>query len=117
MTDSIKQPQGSERRVHPRYDYSAQCSLTIAQQLKIMGQVNNISRGGAYVSLDIHCPENYHTMPMRLAFNAENGNSNITLEAECKIVRADDGGLGLIFSEEDLKQIHNLIDQIESNAA
>ena len=109
----MKQPHGSERRVHPRYDYCARCSLTIAEQLKIIGKVANISRGGVYVALDYHCPESFHSMPMQLIFSADEDSEPIVIEAECRVARADNGGLGLVFSKLNSNAINRLIDLIE----
>lgn len=106
---------GSERRRFVRYTLKATADVVFGDGVIKHGDLENISTGGMFLNLDYDIPKKLQSEKLRASIRAIFSGEEVTIEAECSIVRVEPGGLAVFFSaidSDNRKILHDLIGEL-----
>jgi c-di-GMP-binding flagellar brake protein YcgR len=113
---------GTERRQFVRYQLKATADVVFDNRVKEQGEIDNISTGGMFLRLDNEVPKKLLDKKVHASINAISSGQEVTIEAECSIVRITSDGVALYFSSMDSSNrqllrdlIHELYDMVHES--
>ena len=98
---STNNSSGSERRRFVRYKLKATAEVMFDNQVKEQGELEDISNGGMYLNLGREVPKKYLEGSSHASIYAISSGEEVTIEAECSVVRIEPEGVALFFSSID----------------
>ena len=84
-------------------------------QMKEQGELEDISNGGMYLNLGREVPKKYLEGSSHASIYAISSGEEVTIEAECSVVRTEPEGVALFFSSIDSANrqiLHDLIAEL-----
>lgn len=112
---SSSDDRGRERRRFVRYHLKATANVFLENGAKEMGDVHDLSTGGMFLKLENDIPKKLLDKKLRASIRALASSGQVTIEAECSIVRVEEEGLALFFSSIDgdnRKVLHDLVGEL-----
>ena len=112
---SVNEERGRERRQFVRYTLKARADVIFDGQMEEHGELDNISTGGMFVALESEIPEKLRDKKVNASIRAISAGEEVTIEAECSIVRVQPDGVAFFFASIDSdnrKILHDLIGEL-----
>ena len=98
---STNNDSGSERRRFVRYKLKATADVVFENQVIEKGEIDDISTGGMFLNLGYVIPEEILDERVRTSIHAISLGEEVTIDAECSIVRTAPEGVALFFASID----------------